>query len=156
VNANAIEGAVLDKLAEEVLQPEHLLRVLQDARPDEEARQSLERDRRQLEVRIADTETAISRLLDAVERSGYSASLEERLGQREQERASLRTDLAAVLRGLEETEAEVPFDVVADFCYHAREVLDTGNVEDVRALLRTFILRIEVEDHWGRIVYGFP
>jgi hypothetical protein len=29
-------------------------------------------------------------------------------------------------------------------------------VEDVRALLRTFIVRIEVEDHWGRIIYGFP
>ena len=53
-------------------------------------------------------------------------------------------------RSLDETET-----VVADSCYHAREVLDTGNVEDVHALLRTFIVRIAVEDHWGRIIYGF-
>jgi hypothetical protein len=71
-------------------------------------------------------------------------------------RIGSQTELNAVCRSLDETETEVPFDVVADFCYHAREVLDTGNVEDVRALLRTFIVRIEVEDHWARIIYGFP
>jgi len=156
VNANALEGAVLDKLAAEVLQPEHLLRVLQDVQPNEEARQELERDRRRLEVQFADTETVINRLLDAVESSGYSVSLEERLGQREQERAELETELSAVQRSLAQTEIDVPLDVVEDFCHHAREVLDTGDVEDVRALLRTFIVRIEVEDHRGRIIYGFP
>jgi hypothetical protein len=81
VTANALEAAVLDKLVEEVLRPEHLLRVLQDARPDEEMRQSLERERRQLEVKIAHTETVIRDLLDAVKRSDYSAGLEERLRQ---------------------------------------------------------------------------
>lgn len=121
---------MLDRLVEEVLQPEHLLRVLKDAQPDEETRQSLERDRCRLEAKVADTETVIRRLLDAVERSGYSASLEERLGQRE--RAELETELSAVRRSLDQTETEVPSDVVEDFCYHAREVLDTGDVEDVR------------------------
>lgn len=156
VTANTLEGAVLDRLVEEVLQPEHLLRVLKDAQPDEETRQSLERDRRRLEAKVADTETVINRLLDAVERSGYSASLEERLGRRERERAELETELSAVRRRLEPTETEVSFGVVEDFCYHVRELLETGNVEDVRALLRTFIIRIEVGDHRGRIIYGFP
>jgi hypothetical protein len=156
VTANALEAAVLDKLVEEILRPERLLRVLKDAQPDEETRQSLERERHRLEARIADTETVIQRLLDAVERSGYSPSLEARLGQREQERTELETELSAARRRLAQTETEVPLDLVEDFCYHAREVLDTGNVEDVRALLRTFIVRIEVEDHWGRIIYGFP
>jgi len=146
VTANALEGAVLDKLVEEVLQPEHLLRVLKDAQPDDEAREELERDRRRLEAKITDIETVINRLLDAVERSCYSGSLEERLGQRERERAELQTELAAVRRSLEQTETEVPVDVIEDFCY----------LEDVRALLRTFVVRIEVEDHRGRIIYGFP
>ena len=75
---------------------------------------------------------------------------------RERERAELETELAAVRRSLDQTETDVPIDVVEDFCYHALEVLDTGDVEDVRALLRTFIVRIEVEQHRGRIVYGFP
>ncbi len=149
VTARAVEQAVLDKVAEDILQPEHLLRILTDAQPDEETQQGLEREGRRLEARLADTEAVLARLLDALERSGYSPSLEARLGQRERERAELN----AVRRSLEETETEVPIDVVADFCYHAREVLDTGNVEDVRALLRTFIVRIEVEDHWGQIMY---
>jgi DNA invertase Pin-like site-specific DNA recombinase len=156
VTADALEGAVLDKLVDEVLRPEHLLRVLKDAQPDDEAREELERDRRRLEAKLEDTEIIINRLLDAVERSGYSASLEERLGQRERERAELQTELSAVRRSLEQTETEVPVDVVEDFCYHVREVLQTGKVEDVRALLRTFIIRIEVDDHRGRIIYGFP
>lgn len=109
-----------------------------------------------MEAKVADTETVIKRLLDAVERSGYSASLEERLGQRERERAELETELSAVQRHLAQTETDVPLDVVEDFCNHAREVLETGDVEDVRALLCTFIVRIEVEQHRGRIVYGFP
>jgi len=98
VNAKALEGAVLDKLVEEVLRPEHLLRVLKDAQPDDETRQALERDKRRLEAQVTDTETVIHRLLDAVERGGYSASLEERLGQRERERAELLTEMSAVRR----------------------------------------------------------
>ena len=116
----------------------------------------LEREGRRLEARLTDTEAVLARLLDAVERSGYSPSLEARLGQRERERTELETELSAVRRRLDQTETEVPLDVVEDFCYHGREVLETGNVEDVRALLRTFIVRIEIEDHRGRIIYGFP
>jgi len=100
VNAQAIEGAVLDKVVEDILRPEHLLRILKDAQPDDAARQELERDRRRLEAKIADTETVLDRLLDAVERGGYSPSLEERLGQRERERAELETELSAVRRRL--------------------------------------------------------
>jgi DNA invertase Pin-like site-specific DNA recombinase len=156
VTADALEGAVLDKVVDEVLRPEHLLRVLKDAQPDDEAREELGRDRRRLEAKIADSERVINRLLDAVERSGYSASLEEWLGQRERDRAELQTELSTVRRSLEQTETEVTFAAVEDFCHHVREVLQTGKVEDVRALLRTFIVRIEVEDHRGRIIYGFP
>jgi site-specific DNA recombinase len=156
VNAGAIEGAVVDKVVEDILQPEHLLRILKDAQPDEEARQELERDRHRLEARIADAEKILEHLLDAVERSGYSPSLETRLGQREQERTELETELSAVRRRLAQTETEVPLDLVEDFCYHARAVLEADNVEDVRALLRTFIVRIEIEQHRGRIIYGFP
>jgi hypothetical protein len=132
------------------------MHVLKDAQPDDEMRQGLERDERRLETKLADTETVINRLLDAVERGGYSASLEMRLGQRERERTKLQTELSAVQRQLTQTEVEVPFDVLEDFCYHAREALEIGSVEDVRATLRNLLIRIEVEPHRGRIIYGFP
>jgi len=156
VNAKAIEGAVLDKVVEDILRPEHLLRVLKGAQPDDEMRQELERDQRRLEAKIADTEQVLERLLDAVERGGYSASLEERLGQRERERTELQTELSAVQRQLAQTEVDVPFDVLEDFCYHVREALEIGDVGDVRALLRTFIVRIELEKNRGRMIYTFP
>lgn len=156
VNANAVEKAVLDVLLEQVLQPAHLLRLLQDARPDEEAQQELERKANRLEAELRDVETVIGRLVDAVERGGYSVSLEERLKQREGERAQLAVDLAAVQRNLTQTETDVPLDVIEDFCYHAREVLRAGDVQDIRALLRTLVVRIEIERHRGKIIYGFP
>jgi DNA invertase Pin-like site-specific DNA recombinase len=156
VNAKAIEAAVLDKLVEDVLQPEHLLRVLKDAQPDEEARLELERDQRRLEAKLADAEQVLDRLLDAVERGGYSASLETRLGQRERERTELQTELSAVQRQLAQTEVEVPIAVVEDFCYNVREALEVGDAADVRALLRTFIVRIEIKRNRGRMIYTFP
>jgi hypothetical protein len=157
VSAKAIERAVMSKVVEDILRPEHLLQILKDAQPDDEMRLELERDERGLETKIADTETVINRLLDAVERDGYSASLERRLRQRERERTELQTELlSAVQRQLTQTEVEVPFDVLEDFCYHAREALEIGSVEDVRATLRNLLIRIEVEPHRGRVIYGFP
>ena len=50
----------------------------------------------------------------------------------------------------------MPLDVIEDFCYRAREVLRAGDVQDIRALLRTLVVRIEIERHRGKIIYGFP
>jgi hypothetical protein len=155
-NAKAIERAVVSKVMEDILRPEHLLRVLKDAQPDDEMRQELERDQRRLKAKIADTEQVLERLLDAVERGGYSASLESRLGQRERERTELQTELSAVQRQLAQTQIEVPIAVVEDFCYNVREALEVGDAADVRALLRTFIVRIEIERNRGRMIYTFP
>jgi IS1 family transposase len=86
----------------------------------------------------------------------YATSLEARLGQREQERTELETELSAVRRRLARTETEVPLDLVEDFCYNAREVLQKGKLDDVRALPRPIVVRVEVEPEEGRLIYNFP
>ncbi len=136
--------------------PEHLLRILEDAQPDDETRQMLERDAQRLAASLVDVEGIIERLVDAVERSGYSSSLVERLAEREAERSALRLQLSEVQRRLEQTKVDVPLAVVKNFCYNAREALQHGALEDIRALLRSIVVRIEVEPHGGRLIYNFP
>jgi len=95
-----------------------------------------------LTVHLADVEHVISRPVDAVERSGYSSSLAERLAGREAERSRLRVRLSEVQRCLGQTQVDVPLAVVEDFSYNAREALQHGALDDVRALLRSIVVRV--------------
>jgi site-specific DNA recombinase len=156
IRAELVEQAVFDFLSDNILLPEHLLRVLEDAQPDDETRQALEREARRLTADLADVEQVISRLVDAVERSGYSSSLAERLAEREAERSRLRVRLSDIQRRLEQTKVDVPLAVVEDFCYNAREALEHGALDDVRVLLRSIVVRVEVEPDGGRLIYNFP
>jgi hypothetical protein len=156
LRAELVEQAVFDFLAEQVLLPEHLLQVLQDAQPDDGERRVLEQDAQLLTVTLADVEQVISRLVDAIERSGHSASLAERLAEREAERSRVRVQLSEVQHRLEETKVDVPKAVLEDFCDHAREALQHGALEDVRAVLHSMVVRVEAEQGGGRLVYNFP
>jgi DNA invertase Pin-like site-specific DNA recombinase len=156
LRAELVEQAVFDFLAEQVLLPEHLLQVLQDAQPDDEERRVLEQDAQLLKITLADVEQVISRLVDAIERSGHSASLAERLAEREAERSRVRVQLSEVQHRLEETKVDVPLAVLEDFCDHAREALQHGALEDVRAVLHSMVVRVEAEQGGGRLVYNFP
>ena len=156
IRAELVEQAVFDFLSDNILLPEHLLRVLQDDQPDDETRQALEREARRLTADLADVEQVINRLVDAVGRRGYSSSLAERLAEREAERSRLRVRLSEVQRRLEQTKVDVPLAVVADFCCSAREALQRGALDDVRALLRSIVVRVEVEPEGGRLIYNFP
>ena len=109
----------------------------------------LERDAQLLTVTLADVEHVISRLVDAIERSGYSASLAERLAEREAERSRVRVQLSEVQHRLEQTKVDVPIAVLEDFCDHAREALQHGALEDVRAVLHSMVVRVEAEPEEG-------
>lgn len=56
VTANALVAAVLNKLVEKVFRPEDLLRALEDAQPEDETCQALEREARRLTADLADVE----------------------------------------------------------------------------------------------------
>lgn len=157
VPADRVEAAVFDALVNRVLQEEVLLQVLADGRLDVAARESLQREVRRLERELEAVGRTISRLVDAVEKAGYSASIEQRLAERERERAVIEMDLGTARRGLAAADTEIPRGVVADFCRNARTVIEAGAPDDVRGLLRTLIVRIELDpEGGGRIVYSFP
>jgi hypothetical protein len=86
--ADLVEQAVPDFLSDNVLLlPEHLLKVLEDALPDGDMRQALDREALHLTAGLADVEQVVCWLVDAVERGGYSSSLAERLAEWQAERS---------------------------------------------------------------------
>jgi hypothetical protein len=156
IQAELVEQAVFDFLSDKILLPEHLLRVLQAAQPDYETRQVLDREALRLAADLADVRQVSNQLVDAVERGGYSSSLTERLAEREADRSRLRVRLSQVQRRLEQTKADVPVAVVEDFCTNAREALQHGALDDIRTVLRSIVIRVEVEPDGGRLIYKFP
>jgi hypothetical protein len=94
--------------------------------------------------------------VDAAEKTGFSPTLAERLAEREAERVLLDSQ-ASELRGrLQQTETTVPIEVLEEFCAKAQVILAQGAVDDVRDLLRAFIVRVEIEPRRGRLIYSFP
>jgi hypothetical protein len=94
-------------------------------------------------------------LVDAVERSGYSPSVAERLADREAERSRLRVRLSDIPRRLEHTKVDMPLVVVQDYRHNARKALQHGALDDVRALLRSIVVRVELEPDGGRLISNF-
>ena len=81
---------------------------------------------------------------------------QDRLAEREGERSALQLQVAEVQRRLEQTEVHVPLAVVEDYCHNAQEGLQHGALEDIRALLRSIVVRVEVEPDGGRLIYSIP
>jgi len=46
--------------------------------------------------------------------------------------------------------------VAQDYCTNARDVLAQATLENIRALLRSIVVRVEVEPEHGTLIYGFP
>lgn len=157
VPADAIEAAVFEALHDQVLRPDHLLQILEESRPDDQVRQEIQREIDDVLAKKAELAESIRRLVDSFERTGFSPHLAARLAEREAELTRRDIELAALQRRLEQAEYTIPFAVLEDFCYNARALLDSGEPDDLRALLRTILVRVEVfDDHTGRLVYTFP
>jgi hypothetical protein len=150
--AETVEAAVFQVVSEQILRPEHLFQVWQDAQPGEQERQELEQRIRRLKADSASIRQVIARLVDAVEKTGFSPSLSER----EAERALLDSQASELRSRLQQPETTVPVEVLEEFCAKAQVILAQGAVDDVRDLLRAFIVRVEIEPRRGRLIYSFP
>lgn len=154
--AETVEAAVFQVVSEQILRPEHLFQVWQDAQPGEQERQELEQRIRRLKADSASIRQVIARLVDAVEKTGFSPTLAERLAEREAERALLDSQVSELRGRLQQTETTVPIEVLEEFCAKGQVILAQGAVDDVRDLLRAFIVRVEIEPRRGRLIYSFP
>ncbi len=86
VGEKPAEDAILDTVANQILSPEYLERVIESTRAKASDTADLERQIKLAKRKVEDLNIAIQRTLKAIERTG-SESAYERLQERERERA---------------------------------------------------------------------
>ena len=113
--------------------------------------------RRQLVREISGLTKSVERLLDAIESGQATPSVRERLLQREREKALKESQLSQL--ALEERHSK-PIKVSAAAIRRSVEAwrgeLDTGDEASLKALLDTFIVRVEITNETGRVDYTLP
>jgi chromatin segregation and condensation protein Rec8/ScpA/Scc1 (kleisin family) len=147
---------VLTTLLRDVLTIEHLEQLIRETNAALGGKhQNLIEREQQLLQQLSQVETRISRLLDALEH-GESLSVRQRLQEREQERDQLLSALTSVREEMKQSRIEISPAALHQLVANMHHILKEGNVNTVRNLLRTFIVRIEVSRHRGIIYYTFP
>jgi len=70
---------------------------------------------------------------------------------------AMAAELQGARRRLEQAQVDIPAAALERFCVETQEVLGGDDVQDIRALLRMLIVRVDVyDDHSGRVLYHFP
>jgi hypothetical protein len=105
--------------------------------------------------RLAETERAISNLLDLAEQFG-ARSAADRLVSREQERDRLQRELHSLAARREQSRIEVSPEVVGAILAESRAGLTGKDIEARRVILRKFVDKVEMGNEGGKLWYSFP
>ncbi|MBM3188088.1 MAG: hypothetical protein FJZ90_05125 [Chloroflexi bacterium] len=145
VPADRLEGPILDAILGCVLTPERIAELTAAVNDELNGDDGLEAEAKRLRQQIADVETTINRLLDALEREGLE-SVRDRLKAREAERRKLRSDLALAEAALAARRPTVltPKEVAA-LLGEIRQHREADDILELRAILRLVIERVTVE-----------
>jgi len=131
-----VEREVYRILTEWVLTPDALFSMLEGTSQGGEERDALLADVKRLCSEVEGLDRQISRLVDQVERFGPDQFVARRLQERRRQKRKAESELASVRRRAKQAEPEpVPEAVIRAFCENATEILLTGDVEEVRAVL---------------------
>ena len=113
----------------------------------------IEAERERLDAQARELEGTISRIIDAIERQGWSPGLGDRLSERELERERVKAQLAALAgradmyeRFIDRSAGELHFShaALAVLCDAIAEKLRAGDPRQVNRLLKTLVPRVEV------------
>lgn len=158
ISTRYLESLVIDTLLQHILTPENL-------RPIGEAiAQSLDVRSHDATARIAalqeqlrEVEKAISNMMDAIEKMGYSEHLQKRYGEAVKKEEQLRRELAT-LQALQLDNRAISAltdDTLDQWIAFLRTTLTEDKVM-ARRLLQRFIDRIVIRETSGTIYYSFP
>jgi DNA-directed RNA polymerase specialized sigma subunit len=159
VGAQALNEAVVEKLTSEVLTRENLRPIA-----DELARALGERNRdavarmTALRGRLNEIRAAIDKLMDALEKSDFSPSIQRRLAEREDEERQLISEIAT-LEAMRVKPADIPRVTdrqLDDFIASMKATLMGEDVELAKQAIRRFVAKIVVNEKAGTIYYTFP
>ena len=159
ISAAALEQAVVDQLMAEVLTLENLRPIAANlARSLMDRNQSVLEQISALKSRLAEIRLAVGKLLDALEKAGWSSSVQERLELREAEERELIAEIASLEAAIV-TPDEIP-DVtdaqLAEFIGYMWVALLSDDFELARETLRRFVAKVVVNGKAGTIYYTFP
>ncbi len=152
-----IEQHVINWVADNILTFDNL----RSARDD--INRALSGDRRELQERRGQLLTELDlldkrvhRLVDSIEKLGLTEEIEERIQQRKAEARQMEAELAEVEAALKQNHVEISDEALSYLAEHMREQLKSGRVNDVRAVLRAAVVRVDLETDWLRIKYAPP
>lgn len=159
VGAAALDESIIENLLTHVLTREHL-RPIADALAESvtERNQDVAVRVTAVQARLDEVQKSISKLVDAVEKMGFSTSLQARLQEREDEERKLIAELVN-LQDLLIKPKDIPKVTdaqLADWIEHIRQALTGDDIELARQAIRQFVAKIVVNGKAGTLYYTFP
>ncbi|MHB8628117.1 MAG: recombinase zinc ribbon domain-containing protein [Aggregatilineales bacterium] len=159
ISAEALTEAVNDRLMNDVLTFENL-RPIANAIAEELTNRNQDVGARlaATEGRLTEVRAAIGKLMDILEESDYSISIQRRLKEREAEERQLVAEVAKLAAMLVKPKdiPEITDRKLNQFIDNMRATLAGGDVEVARQVLKHFVAKIVVNDKAGTIYYTFP
>ena len=159
VMAKRIDGLVLDTVLMRILTPSFAEEILEKLEMRFSNTDTLQEEIKRKRYELTEKKRAINNLLDLAENFG-ARSAQERLKQREIERAVLETEIKSLEAQKKNSEITVTPEalalVVETWRNDVLEAKKNENVAALRSLLAHFISRIEIDYHQAEIWYTFP
>ncbi|MBE2270889.1 MAG: recombinase zinc beta ribbon domain-containing protein [Anaerolinea sp.] len=159
ISAKALEEAVIDALMNDVLKPANLrpiadsmAKMLSERNDDVMARIQA------VQGQLDQVRKGISQLLDAIEKAGFSSSIQGRLADREEEERKLIAQLVNLEDLIVEPDAiaAVSEQQINEWVDGIRQALTGEDVELARKAIRQFVAKVVMNEKAGTIYYTFP
>lgn len=159
VGEQRAEDAILNAVINQVLSPEYLAEVIEQARIKYSDTSEIERQINNAKHALEDLEIAIQRLLHAIEKTG-SPSAADRLKDCERERAQVKAEIDHLLSQLAASKVEITPDAMKIVLDAWREKFTqaraTKNMKFIRDWLYRFVSRIDLGYNRAMIHYTYP
>ncbi|MCE5259803.1 MAG: zinc ribbon domain-containing protein, partial [Chloroflexi bacterium] len=156
LDAHKLEKAIIDDLLNRVLTSANLDRQRSDIiRESSKERPELVSREQLLSKQLRDINAQIDRLVDAIETTGVSERITDRIKSREADKIRLERDLSAVRLKLDEPQAP-DYHRVEELRGLIENAYKAGNTNELRDILRGILLKVIVTREEVRIEYHFP
>lgn len=159
VSAAALDRAVIDNLTRHILNIDNLRPVadalsssLQERNADVSERIAV------VQGKLDEIQRSISKLVDAVEKAGFSTSLQTRLQAREQEEREIIAELANLEDLLIQPREipEVSDKLLGEWAHAIHEALVGEEIELARQAIQQFVAKVVVNEKTATLYYTLP
>jgi DNA invertase Pin-like site-specific DNA recombinase len=159
IGAINAERQILDSVLNQVLTADYLAEAIAETKKQLDSTAEIGRQIKAAARRLEELEITIQRNLNTIERTG-SAAAQERLQQRESEKAQTKNELKQLQLQLATAQTEITPEamviILAAWRAQFERIQASGNVRELKAWLMQFVYRIELGYNRARIFYAYP